>query len=244
MSRSRTYVSPKREAQAAATRDAILTAFVEQISEPGRHVLSPSDAARRARVSLRTVHTHFPNQESQIIGLGDWFDRQLYPDGVPVAAGPEDLARYFREIHANALSSPLSRALATSATPVWKEVRQKRRTRRLDAIRSAVKAIGAPAPLTEDATAMLLSLSGADAAWPMHDLYGLPLSRIPDVIANTVTLIVEQLQSRAAERAPRSTKAAASGRVAKSARGRAGNERSSGQSSTRPAVKTRRLRDI
>ncbi len=221
MSRSRSYVSPKREAQAAATREAILKAFVEQISQPERHTLSPSDAARRARVSLRTVHSHFPNLESQIIGLGDWFDRHFHPDGVPVAEGPEDLPRYFRDIHSNALSSPLSRALATSTTPVWKEVRQKRRTRRLDAIRSAVKAIAAPAQATEDATAMLLSLSGADAAWPMHDLYGLPLSRIPEVIANTVTLIVEQLRAQAADRAPKPAKRKANDGVAGKKRGSA-----------------------
>lgn len=243
VNRPRTYVSPKRDAQAAATREAILKAFVEQISEPNRQALSPSDAARRARVSLRSVHTHFPNLESQILGLGDWFDRHLNPDGVAVAAGPEDLPRYFREIHTNALSSPLSRALASSTTPVWKEVRQKRRARRLDAIRAAVKAIGAPAPATQDATAMLLSLSGADAAWPMHDLYGLPLSRIPDVIANTVTLIVEQLRGRAASRARNPTKPSASGRIA-SGEARAVSERATSPSSKRASIKRQRRRDI
>ena len=43
---------------------------------------------------------------------------------------------------------------------------------------------------------MLLSLSGADASWPLHD-HGLPLARIPDVIANTVALIVAQLYEQA-----------------------------------------------
>ncbi len=42
---------------------------------------------------------------------------------------------------------------------------------------------------------MLLSLSGADASWPLHD-HGLPLDRIPDVIANVVDLIVTQLRTR------------------------------------------------
>jgi hypothetical protein len=80
---------------------------------------------------------------------------------------------------------------------VWKEVRQRRRAARLEAVRRAVAAIGAPKQATEDATAMLLSLSGADVSWPMHDTYGLPLGRIPDVIANTVQLIVDQLKSQA-----------------------------------------------
>ena len=57
MTSTRRYESPKRDAQAAATRNAILEAFVEQLSEPGRDNISPSDAAVRAGVSLRTVHT-------------------------------------------------------------------------------------------------------------------------------------------------------------------------------------------
>jgi AcrR family transcriptional regulator len=199
MTSTRRYVSPKREAQAAATREAILSAFVEQLSESGRDRLSPSEAAVSAGVSLRTVYVHFPNEESQILALGDWFDRALYPDGVVVASGPDDLPRYFRDIHAMALQHPITRSFLTAAsrTGVWKEVRQRRRVKRLDAIREAVKAIGAPRQPTADATAMLLSLSGADAAFPLHD-HGLPLARIPDVIANTVALIVGQLRDRAA----------------------------------------------
>ncbi len=195
MTQTRRYVSPKREAQAAATRDAILSAFAEQLSEPGRDKLSPSEAALRAGVSLRTVHFHFPNEESQIIAIGQWFDQLLYPDGVVLAANLDDLPRYFRDIHRKALRHPVSRALATGRG-VWQEMRKSRRAARLDAIRKAVKAIGAPKRATDDATAMLLSLSGADASWPLHD-HGLPLERIPDVIANTVELIVAQLREQA-----------------------------------------------
>lgn len=195
MSSARRYVSPKREAQAAATRNAILEAFADQLSEPGRAKLSPSEAAVRAGVSLRTVHFHFPNEGSQVGALGEWFDHVLYPEGVVLVSGPDDLPRYYRDIHRMALKHPISRALA-SDKGVWREMRQLRRAKRLDAIRRAAKAIGAPPRATADATAMLLSLSGADASWPLHD-YGLPLERIPDVIANTVELIVHQLRSKA-----------------------------------------------
>lgn len=195
MSTARRYVSPKREAQAVATRHAILEAFAEQLAEPGRDKLSPSEAAVRAGVALRTVHFHFPNEGSQIAALGEWFDSVIYPEGVVLVAGPDDLPRYFRDIHRMALKHPITRALA-SDKGVWREVRQVRRAKRLDAIRKAVKAIGAPPRATADATAMLLSLSGADASWPLHD-HGLPLERIPDVIANTVELIVDQLRAKA-----------------------------------------------
>ena len=193
MSETRAYSSPKRAAQAAATRRAILEAFADQLSEPGRDTLSPSEAAARIGVSVRTVHTHFPNHQSQIVGLAEYFDARLYPAGVVLAAGPDDLPRYYRDIHAMALTNRLSLALANSSN-IWGEVRQQRRAERLDAIRRAVAAIGAPARETEDVTAMLLSLAGADASWPMHDLYGLPLERIPDVIATSVGLIVERLK--------------------------------------------------
>jgi AcrR family transcriptional regulator len=196
---TRRYLSPKRDAQAAATRGAILSAFAEQLSEPGRDHLSPSEAALRAGVSLRTVHVHFPNEESQIAALGEWFEEHFHFDDIAEAAGPDDLARYYRETHARALTSPLSRGLTSSTGAVWREVRQRRRAKRVDAIRRVVKAIGAPPKATQDATAMLLSLSGAEAAWPMHDLYKLPLERVPHVIANTVQLIVDQLKARAAK---------------------------------------------
>ena len=71
------------------------------------------------------------------------------------------------------------------------------RAARLGTVRDAVVAIGAPEQATEDATAMLLSLSGADASWPLHDTYGLPIERIPDVIANTAQLIVDRLEAQA-----------------------------------------------
>jgi hypothetical protein len=99
------------------------------------------------------------------------------------------------EIHANALASSLSRALATSSGEVWQTVRRSRRANRLDAIRAAVEAVGAPAQATADATAMVLRLPGADASWPLHDSYGLPLERIPDVIAHTVELIIRDLRT-------------------------------------------------
>lgn len=195
---SRQYVSPTRDAKAQATRKAILEAFAAQFADPGCDRLSPSLAAKHAGVSLRTVHFYFPNEESQITALGEWLDGELYPEGIALCAGPDDLVRYFRDIHRLALKHPLSRILTgramASHRSVWRTVRERRRTVRLEAIRQAVKAIDASLQETEEATAMLLSLSGADASWPLHD-HGLPLERIPDVIANTVGLIVAQLRS-------------------------------------------------
>lgn len=195
MTTARRYVSPKREAQAQATRTAILEAFAEQLSEPGRDKLSPSEAAERAGVSLRTVHFHFPNEASQIAALGEWFESAIFPEGLRPPTGPDDLARYFRDAHRAGLKHAISRAVASNKG-VWKDVRASRRVARLDAIRRAVKAIGAPPRATADATAMLLGISGADASWALYD-HGLPADRIPDAIANTVQLIVDDLRKKA-----------------------------------------------
>jgi hypothetical protein len=74
-----------------------------------------------------------------------------------------------------------------------KTVRRSRRSKRLEAIRAAVQAVGAPAQATAEATAMVLRLSGA--SWPLRDSYGLPLQRIPDVIAHTIELIIRDLRT-------------------------------------------------
>jgi hypothetical protein len=145
------------------------------------------------------VHVHFPNEESQIIAIGEWFDRIYSLSSVALASGPDDLARYYREIHTAGLQHPATRALAASRSGVWGEVRLRRRKSRLEAIRAAAKAVGAPKRATEDATAMLLALSGADASWALAD-HGLPPNRIPDVIVNAVTLIVDQLKAEARKR--------------------------------------------
>lgn len=195
MTAARRYVSPKREAQAQATRTAILEAFAEQLSQPGRDRLSPSEAAERAGVSLRTVHFHFPNEASQIAALGQWFDSVIFPDGVALPTGPDTLPRYYRDIHRLGLAHPITRAL-TSGKGVWADVRASRRAGRLDAIRKAVKVIGAPPRATADATAMLLSLAGGDASWAVHD-QGLPIERVPDAIAHIVELILADLRAKA-----------------------------------------------
>ena len=94
MTASRRYVSPKRDAQAAATREAILQAFAAQLSSPGRATLSPSEAARRAGVSVRTVHMHFPTADDQIIP--DCEREHMGPFVYATKSGSRSLRSYWR----------------------------------------------------------------------------------------------------------------------------------------------------
>ena len=63
---------------------------------------------------------------------------------------------------------------------------------------------------------MLLSLSGADASWPMHDHYGPPIDRLPEVIANSVRLIFDQLRAQAAGEGNSSSQPAAAQEASRS----------------------------
>ncbi len=66
---------------------------------------------------------------------------------------------------------------------------------------TAVGVGGRPVPVASTA-AMVLRLSGADAPWPLHDSHGLPLERIPDVIAHTVELIIHDLRTHVTDDTP------------------------------------------
>jgi hypothetical protein len=65
-------------------------------------------------------------------------------------------------------------ARPTSSGEVWQTVRQSRRAKRLDAIRAAVEAVGAPAQATAEATAMVLRLFAIDVMLCMPDPDRLP----------------------------------------------------------------------
>jgi AcrR family transcriptional regulator len=116
----------RRQAKAAATRTEILEVFAKQLVEKGRDTLSPSEAAAITGVSVRTVHTYFPAHESQIAGPAEFFDARLYPAGVVLAAGPDDLRRYYHDIHTMPLKDRLSWVLATNQK-LSGEVRLQRR---------------------------------------------------------------------------------------------------------------------
>lgn len=198
MSASRTYNSPAREAKAAATRHAILEAFRDQLLEPGRDSLSPKEAAEVAGCSVRTVHGHFPTGESRVEALAELLDTEFYTDGPPLPTSADDLTEHYRTIHRAALASPLAEALVTQPGE-FRRVRSHRRADRLKAVRRVVAGIGAPAAPTDNATAVLLALAGAEVAIHMRDEAGLDAAHIPDAIADTVELIVADLRRTAGE---------------------------------------------
>ena len=190
----RTYVSPRREAQAAATRQRILDAFRAQLIEQGRDALSPSDAAAQAGCSVRTVHGYFPSRESRIQALAEYLDAELYPVGAVLPSSADELPAHYRTIHRAALENPIATVLISQVGAEWQEIRAQRRSARLDAIRRTVRAIGAPEGPTEDALGVLLALAGGEVSLAMRDQLGIATERIPDSIAHTVQLVIDDLR--------------------------------------------------
>lgn len=195
MSETRRYESPLREAQAAATRERILDAFVEQLTDPERDTLSPKEAAARAGCSVRTVHSHFADGESRVEALAEHLEGRIFPDGLVLPTTADELPAHYATIHRRALEDPLSRALLSQRSSDWKRVRQRRRAERLEAVRRSVASIGAPPQPTEDTTAMLLVLAGGEISLAMRDDHGLPDDRIISTIVDTVEAALDRLRA-------------------------------------------------
>lgn len=192
MSETRSYVSPTRERRAAATRDAIIEAFVEQLVE-GFDALSPKNAAQRAGCSVRTVHGHFPDQQSRVEAVAAYLEERLYPEPLVLPTSVDELPDHYRTIHRAALGSDLATALIAQRGNEWASVRAARRSERLDAVTSVVRSIGAPNAAADSALGILLTLAGGEVAMTMRDQFAMTPDQIPDAIAHTVTLIVDDL---------------------------------------------------
>jgi AcrR family transcriptional regulator len=121
--RSKNYVSPLREEQAQRTREYILEALAEHLSEEGWETPSFARVAERAGVSEPTVYRHFPNRDAMFVALFDWLDARLSFPALPssideVPARAHALFDHFHE-HAGivraGLHSSIGRAMRERA---------------------------------------------------------------------------------------------------------------------------------
>jgi AcrR family transcriptional regulator len=78
--KERPYSSPLREAQARQTRETILDALTQLLSEQPADQISTREIAEIAGVSQPTVYRYFPDRQALLEGLADRVD---------VLAGPE-----------------------------------------------------------------------------------------------------------------------------------------------------------
>lgn len=67
----RRYSSPLRDSQVQRTRELILAALVELLSEQPADQITTREIAERAGVSQPTVYRHFPDRQALLEGLAD-----------------------------------------------------------------------------------------------------------------------------------------------------------------------------
>jgi AcrR family transcriptional regulator len=111
-SASRTYSSPLRAEQAEQTRDRIVQAAVDLLSEGDAGDLSMGDVASRAGVSVRTVYRNFATREDLLDGVIGWISTRLSRDvGPPPSTREEYELRAPEVIRIVGDIEPLYRAL-------------------------------------------------------------------------------------------------------------------------------------
>lgn len=73
----RPYHSPLRERQATQTRELILDALAQVITEHGASDFTIETVAEQAGVATRTVYRHFPNRQALLDGLTTLLDERF-----------------------------------------------------------------------------------------------------------------------------------------------------------------------
>lgn len=95
---TKTYDSPLRRRQQAATRDAILEATALLVEEQGLDALSFAAIAERAGVQERTVYRHFSTRQDLLAAFWGWVNDQAGIMGFPTTEA--DLRRLPPEVYA------------------------------------------------------------------------------------------------------------------------------------------------
>src|SRR5499427_1773938 len=82
------------------SRQVILQAVLEELSELGYGALTIESAARRARVGKATIYRHWPDKLALIADAFETFHEQMVPDGEdrPAPAAIQLLLRHVAEI--------------------------------------------------------------------------------------------------------------------------------------------------
>ncbi len=194
-SNKRTYSSPLREAQARQTRDLIVEALVEQVTQEGLADFSIPDIAKRAGVSVRTVYRHFPTRNDLLGAIEEYCEAAGGP------APPRELAGF----------GPFVRSLfehfdrheelfeALLITNLGRQVRDRAARSRTDGSLALLRQ-GLPDKPADDVRrlALVLRLLGSSVAWKaLRDDAGLSSSEAADLVAWAAERLIQDVKDSA-----------------------------------------------
>jgi AcrR family transcriptional regulator len=186
----RSYSSPLRDRQAAATRSVILEALGAELADGGAEDLSVARLAQRAGVSERTVYRHFPTREALLDGLSEWYNERVadFPDDVAADAIAPTIAQVFADFDAHE-----SLARAVLASPGGREMRRHARAARLARLDAALAPVldGADPERAAAARALIFALCSAQTWQSMRDEGGLDGAAAGAAVARAIQLILD-----------------------------------------------------
>src|SRR4051812_42662362 len=121
---ARSYESPLREEQTAATRERILATVAELVVNENPALVSIPMIAEKARVSVRTVYRHFPTKEDLYSALFAWATdlRAGLPTGAKKVQSVADMG-HVTEIMFERMGRPPALPRAPKAPPEAKPLR-------------------------------------------------------------------------------------------------------------------------
>jgi AcrR family transcriptional regulator len=191
---SRSYSSPLRDRQAAATRSVILEALGAELADGSVEDFSVARLARRAGVSERTVYRHFPTRETLLDGLSEWYNERVadFPDDVAADEIAPTIAQVFADFDAHE-----SLARGVLASPGGREMRQHARAARLARLDAALASVlkSADPERAAAARALIFALCSAQTWQSMRDEGGLDGATAGRAVARAIELILNDTSS-------------------------------------------------
>lgn len=191
---SRSYDSPKRRAQADATRDRILQAVADVLDTSGGEEALFDEIAKSAGVERRTVFRHFPNKTELLRAFWNWIGARLGPQILPstlddLIAMPPRIFDGF-DAHENviraSLHSPSGRAMRLETIPA----------RRQSFAHIVETGLADLAPTQRHEFLALAHLMVSAAAWEtMKDYAGLTGLQAGRTVSRALTLLLTALRS-------------------------------------------------
>lgn len=189
---SRVYSNTFREEQAAQTRERVVRAAADLLSESDGSDLSMNDVADRAGVSVRTVYRSFATRDElldAVIGwIGDRFNRQVGP---PPATRDDYVENAPQMIRAIFEVEPLYRALF--ATAAGRASHRRKQRSRLKEIQRAfeTETAGMDDGQVLRFAAVLHLLSSSQGALFMKDYWGLDADSIGRAVQWTIRTLAD-----------------------------------------------------
>jgi len=170
-----------REDQRALTRQKVLAAVLELVSEGSLDDLSVPAVAQRSGVSVATIYRYFPTRDDLLTAAAAEPSRQAWGRRHAGRDGDDDLTEFQRAMwHDFADNLPLLRHQVASAAG------RAMRTTRLDSSRRSLagyikrQGVDAATPTGERLISLLLLINGSLALLELHDRQGLGVNEAID----------------------------------------------------------------